>query len=379
MADGIDAASFDSYEGIRILIPGALALGLGEGMARTVNADHSGLGLGTFTSFIVALLIGLGFYFVDAPAKATVMQPLRPTDTLFAWNVKPRAGTTTVNLYFVMLDEKIPASIRNRSLYMGSMYRIGFEAIYLLIAASTAMLTLNVWSGKDITSGMHLDPRDVWIAAAFLVGVWLYSTRLDRGERRKEKRATDVRSKHFSRGDLAVLVAVLTIEAALLLAPHLPGKYATTLPTYALMGPTLLLHGFWAVRYFRGYTDRVEGKAVRRPIAATHACLILLAAQLSVLALIAFRPARLTALSDPELRTWLACAVVAQIMVCARGHEKRLRGAYATQNTWLELHKDMIIDAYFEAPKPVDASGDAAAATARATGEVPGWKFWKHG
>jgi hypothetical protein len=47
-------------------------------------------------------------------------------------------------------------------------------------------------------------------------------------------------------------------------------------------------------------------------------------------------------------RGWYAAALLALILVVARGHEKRLRGAYATQNTWLKLNRSDMIIKYFE-------------------------------
>jgi hypothetical protein len=340
MAEGIDAASFEFYEGIRILIPGAITLGLAEGVTRTLSADGDGLGLGTFASFVVALLVGLIFYFVDAPAKAAVVRPLRPTDTLFSWKVRPRSGTTTVNNYFVMLDEDIPGPIRARALYMGSMYRIGFEAVYLLALVSAAVLSLSTCTMRHPHIDAHREPRELSLAAACLVLIWLYSVYLDRDERRKEKKATDVRSKHFSRADTLAAVLIVAVLVGLYVAHDEIASWVLTLPSAALFA-------LWAVRYFRGYTDKSGTNTVTRPIAATHACLLLLVAQLSVVATLVILPYVDTDLSRNELRVWLVCALGAMVLVCGRGHEKRLRGAYATQNTWLMLHKSEIIAAYF--------------------------------
>jgi hypothetical protein len=350
MAEGIDASSFEFYEGIRILVPGAITLGLAEGVVRTVSSDGAGLGLSTFESFVASLLIGLVFYFVDAPAKAAVAVPLRPTDTLFSWNVTPRKGTNTVNNYFVMLDQDIPGPIRARALYMGSMYRIGFEAVYLLALVSAALLSLGNWTSRSLPVAVHREPREVWLGAAALVFVWLYSLYLDRAERKKKKKPTDVRSKHFSWWDLLFMVVVVAIHVVLFLKHD-------DIPGWLLVVPSAVLFGIWAVRYFRGYSKRANGRSVTRPISAAHACLLLLVAQLSVLSTLVLRPFADAELSHVELRAWLMGAVAALVLVCARGHERRLRGAYVTQSTWLDLHKSEIIVSYFtEPPAPTPPS-----------------------
>lgn len=448
MAEGIDAASFEFYEGIRILIPGALTVGLAEGAARTLHADHSGLQLGTFNSFVAALLIGLVFYFVDAPAKAAVFVPLRPTDTLFSWrDARPRKGATTVNTYFVMLDEYIPGPIRARALYMGSMYRVGFEAIYLLILASTAILTIGVWSTETLVLDATDHPQEVWVAGAVMVAIWGYSLYLDGAERNKEKKATDIRSMHFWPRDLILILVILALNILIYV-------FHDRFASWVLIVPIAVLVALWATRHFRGYAepdesatattrapattpahdpqptvrvaDRVrpqaavpakldaevqaeageEGpaesarpsagdapqtndtpgtsdgpskkaskKSKRRPIAATHACLLLLAVQLSVLTVVAALPWSSVGLSRDELRVWLFCAIAAMVMVCARGHEKRLRGAYATQNTWLTLHKEAVVERYFT---PVEEqSGDGATdGTSSSPEPMPGQHDW---
>ncbi len=376
MAEVVDAASFEFYEGIRILIPGAISLGLTEGVVRTVSTDGSGLGLGTFVSFVAALLIGLVFYFVDAPAKAAVALPLRPTDILFSWGVAPREGTNTVNNYFVMLDDDVPAPVRARALYMGSMYRIGFETVYLLALVSAALLSLGNWTASSLHVDMHRESREIWIGAAALVLTWLYSLYLDRAERSKKKKPTDVRSKHFSKFDLLLVIVLVASHVMLFLKhDHIPG--------WLLVLPSAALFGIWAVRYFRGYSEEQDGRAVRRPIAAAHACLLLLLAQLSVLSTLMFRPYSDADLSRNELSTWLACAFAAMVLVCARGHERRLRGAYVTQNTWLVLHKSQIIASYFTEPSAPMAADTQPTAPAPTESEAKGLrallkKVFKH-
>src|SRR5690242_14921107 len=118
MAGGVDAASFEFYEGIRIFIPGAVPVGLAAAIGETFHATATDLADKEITAIIAALGVGLLFYFVDAPARAASFKSLQPTELLDSWAVKPQ-GVSTLNAYLMMLDTDIPASIRARALYMG--------------------------------------------------------------------------------------------------------------------------------------------------------------------------------------------------------------------------------------------------------------------
>src|SRR5205823_5320665 len=77
----------------------------------------------------------------DVPAKAAAYAaPELPDRELSRWNVDAPGKIGLRNIYFVMLDEAFPPGIRNRALYMGSMFRIGFEAIYVVGGAALVVL-----------------------------------------------------------------------------------------------------------------------------------------------------------------------------------------------------------------------------------------------
>jgi hypothetical protein len=47
--------------------------------------------------------------------------------------------------------------------------------------------------------------------------------------------------------------------------------------------------------------------------------------------------------SDAGVIGWLTIPVVATILIAARGHERRLGGAYATQRHWLEMNRPRVV------------------------------------
>src|SRR6266496_2231217 len=207
MADGLDAASFEFYEGIQIILPGALALGLVYVTFRSFTSTGAGIDLNAASAVFAALLLGLLFYFVDAPAKAAVFQPLQPTDLLISWGKRPREGVSTLNAYFVMLDTVIPAPIRARALYMGSMYRIGFEAVYMLLTWGLVILTAPSWSTMPADTEWASFTWDMWVTAAVFVSAWVYTARRERRSSKRSRRLDDVATVSFSKLDVLILTA----------------------------------------------------------------------------------------------------------------------------------------------------------------------------
>lgn len=348
MAEGFDAASFEFYEGIRILIPGALTIALCEGAARTFSDHGAGLGFGTFSLLVISTLVGLVFYFVDAPSKSAVFSPLQPTDTLFEWGIKPKEGMTTLNAYFVMLDTDIPPPIRARALYMGSMFRIGFEAIYLLSLGSLLVLLSPLMVPHPVHPRLHwswiVHTPEVVTSFVAMVLTLAFAINRDRRDAKKKRRHTDIHTKRSSGVDWIVIVASLGAVAGM-------AFFWDGVRGYCLVVPPGALYLLWAIRYFRGYTNK-DAKEMRRPIAPGHATVLLGAVDVMVLILFSsLHPTGQRHLSPLELRAWFGVLVGALILVCSRGHEKRLRGAYSTQTSWLILNKKKILESYFSVPK----------------------------
>lgn len=405
MPEGVDATSFEFYEGIRIFVPGTLAVGIADGVARTVSTDGHGLGLGTVQAVVAALAAGLVFYFVDAPSKAAVMTPLQPTSHLAQWKLRTKPGTGLLNNYFVMLDVLIPAGIKARALYMGSMFRIGYEAIYMLAFASVAMLSLNVWTTSRFNPSTHNVAVDGWLVGLAVVVIYMTALRRDLGaSRRRRSRPvpTDMDAQNFNFFDNLVCAAVAAVTILMLLF-----GYALHVPTFVLGVPAAVALALWLYRYFKGYqlqadvtqreasatttatpeanttandpgrragfqglVDRwLPSQPRRRPIGAAQATLILGTAVLGAVATLSAQPLAKSSLSSQELRAWSLGAVLTLVLVAARGHEKRLKGAYATQNTWLTLNKDTVVEKYFVADDSQPEGTPTGSATPSSSGD----------
>ena len=154
---GVGASSFEFYEGIRIFVPGAIASGLYVAIGETFDFPVGLPTTGVLGALLAALVTGIVLLFIDAPSKSAAYNSRLPSDELGKWGVTPPHGSRVQNIFFTMLDEIMPASIRDRSLDMGSIFRIGFEGIYMAAVASIAVMTLILLfplNGPTVTRAM---------------------------------------------------------------------------------------------------------------------------------------------------------------------------------------------------------------------------------
>jgi hypothetical protein len=216
VASGVDAASFDFYEGVRIFVPGAITLGLVAGVESTFGIRSFYFTEHEVTSVVGALVAGLMFYFTDMPARAAVYKPFQPTSELKSWG-KPKGGVGLANLYFVMLDTDVPGPIRARALYMGSMYRIGFEAIYLLLGTSVGVLLGATMTTSRAGLRQQRPPfADTGVVIAIAIGMILLAMRNERARRKRNKQSeTDSHAGSFPKIDEGAIVILTAATVAI--------------------------------------------------------------------------------------------------------------------------------------------------------------------
>lgn len=340
MAEGIDAASFEFYEGIRIFIPGAIAVGMAGGVGVTFDVKWLDPTGNTLAAVVASLLVGLVFYFVDAPARSAVIRPLQPTEILRSWG--ERGELSTLNTYLLLLDTEVPPAIRARALYMGSMFRIGFEAIFLLILGGLAVvlspIAIYEVSGVD---GGAATPTRTWLMAGVLscwvFAVWRHKQQ-GRASRPEATSVGDVPTVTTNRVDYALLAVASAVYGVLFLRhDHFQSR--------TLVIPCVALAALWAVRYFRGYAPIARG--ARRPVDAVHAVLLASVPILMGMGSQFLNPPRARHMSLYEEVTWDAVMLVGLLLITARGHERRLRGAYSSQNSWLVSNRRRILQVHY--------------------------------
>src|SRR5258708_10028090 len=84
----VNASSFEAYEGIRILLPGAIVVTLYAYVVATWAPSLASPSANTFGAIVAALLIGLFLLFVDFPARSAVYKSRElPDPELRSWDI----------------------------------------------------------------------------------------------------------------------------------------------------------------------------------------------------------------------------------------------------------------------------------------------------
>jgi hypothetical protein len=346
----LGASSFEFYEGIRILIPGAACVGLYSGVVATFGLAAPTPHESIIGALIATLIAGLLLHFIDLPSRSTVYRSELPDVVLEEWKLP--SGLNRVNFYFVLLDTDIPSGIRNRALYMGSMFRIGYELIYLLFATAVCVVTLAfLIPGAGPEQPNTAVVSALWTGAALFAALFLTTLGLDLYRPRGTGETVWIKRKRRLRLLLQQLSALdcLLLMASLALAGAYQHFGFASLAGAAVAVPGLA----WAVRFQRGYLDPVDRRPTRlsSPVAALWYCWT--GVMLSVLAALNF-PAQCS-LGIAETVAWLGSALFAGVLMVSRGPEKKLRGSYSTQRTWLRLNEEKLKQKYLSPPEQASA------------------------
>jgi hypothetical protein len=386
----VGSDSFEFYEGVRIVIPGAVLAGLGKLLLWTVDPSES-LSADFGMVLIAAVGLGLVAYFVDIPRQSAVYNRGLPSET-FEKKFKDALETSSVNprnAFFVVSDEVYPSAIRARALYSGSMFRIGFEAVLLIGLVQFAPWLIAIRTPGD---GIRPQPDYFWwlVALACLPFVWLVAayTNTRRAELFPPKgpdegatararvddsasgeptdAANDSQAPRWQRALQVAMVApkllardmnlidllVLTASAALVTLGVIVGQSTTaqTLITFGISG----LAGLWVVRFV--YGGGTFSRSKRAPFDRLTVTFLFLVAALPAAVLARYRGGH-AFLADPaRVAAWLGAAALTALLIAARGHDKRLIGGYSTQKAWFELHEKDVIKALTESAAAPDQS-----------------------
>lgn len=331
----LGASSFEFYEGIRIFIPGAICVALYAGVVATFGLNAPMPTESIVGSALGALICGLLLYFVDFPTHSAAFRNGLPDRELEQFELPSWLNRT--NFYFVLLDTALPTGIKDRALYMGSMFRIGYELTYLLFTTSVCVVSvaLLVPSAGEPRPDASVEPV-LWIALALFVGLFLLALsfdllRITRGNRTAKP---DRQKKHSSViEDLSSVDLCLLVLTAISLAAY---GFSDVQPLGGV-GIAVPL-ATWAVRYQRGYPSKKGRRPCRRLIAVIW--LSVAGAALCIVGLLAMPEASTLGLG--ETIGWIGTALFAGGIVVSRGAEKKLLGSYSTQRTWLSLNADRV-------------------------------------
>lgn len=337
----IAAGSFDAYEGIRIAIPGALGVAAASEAYQTIcMASSNPLTGSAGVAIVAALILGLLFYFADIPAKSAAYEKDQPTRRL--WEDYRTSGLTRaefINRYFILFDTDMPATIRNRSLYMGSMYRIGVEMIllaglttYSVVGAAAADYGQPAQGHRSLLLSVGAGCVGVVIVSGF-IGNFRYEGTRARRSNRSVPTAFEVAksaANDLSRNWWAAFFLGLVIQVSAVFVGGGARRFLV---------PTGLAIAFmvWAIRYVRGQVSSAEPEPLSAVTAGT-----LYGLPLGVSWVVLLSAGKSILYTDARVMGWLGAAALTLALIMVRGHERKLLGGYYSQRAWCQQNKDAV-------------------------------------
>jgi hypothetical protein len=339
--------SFDSYEGIRIVIPGLVTFAAGVATFTTIAPDEDlGLASDAFVGLVSALAVGLFLYFWDIPARSAAFNENQPTDYLEGQfpDVKPSEILTA---YFLLLNTKMPSNTRNRSLYMGSMYRIGLEMILALGIATYLVFGASLLSyGPTVDHGTHW-PRLVSAATLILsFGLSLVITHgYERRSAEKSRESATRMGRTVRRDLLRWSTSIYLAGLILIVMPNLTAlinAWGSDVSRRLVTVGMAVCFGYWVYRYVRGYSVDAETRKRKRFHSATSGLLFIIPI---VASLLVYGAKEHSVLGQANLMVaWTGAAWVVLMSVVIRGHERKLHGVYVGQTRWLKENPESMSD-----------------------------------
>jgi hypothetical protein len=338
----VGTQSFDFYEGIRIFIPATVAVAAAEALYRTLTGGGSSTLLteNVALAVVAVLFAGLFLYFLDIPTKFIAYRSAQPTEEL-----ERLAGTAgnvrAVNAYFVLLDTVMPAQIRARSLYMGSIFRIGVEVILTLATCSFGIFLYSLYAVPTFQSPPSVVEAYCQFAILVLLAIAIITVVLQakRLRPRISRRAAFGRTCRTIGGSvgwcgLAVLVAGISLTWIASASENPPRPFRVA-------GPLALI-SLWLVLHVGG---KPLGSNDRTPLdGATNVVLFVTCAVSTVASRIELTSDGSILAGRLEYGGWLSVLVVVSVLLAARGHEKRLKGAYSMQRAWMAMNPGAVTE-----------------------------------
>lgn len=371
----VGSGAFEFYDGLRILIPGTFVVALYVAIGDTFGF-LSGIGdVQALPAIVGGLIAGILLMFLDIPSFAAVYHYESPLLVLESWDRYPPRGSYLLNVYYELLDGEFPGTMRTRTHYLGVIYRIGFEAVFLLTLPAIAVLTLGTIYPSVGSRTPHINVKDghlaLIIGAVLLFAIFMAAivTRW-RGRNRSSKYETNTFRRQLE-GVVGEIVDELQWLDVSCMAVGLTCALVfawTDMRPFGVVGVALTMI-LWALRYQFGIRrpevvnradknvkarDKTTGTILpnrMNPHVQTGMVYSTVAAAAMLICayhgLSANGPLGTTALVD-----WLGALTAGSLLLVSRSHERKLLGSYAEQRTWLNRNQDkMIANGYFGASK----------------------------
>ena len=367
----VNSGAFEFYEGLRILIPGSFVLAIYVAIGNTFGFVSGAAGIDVLPGLVGALFAGLFLFFVDVPSRAAVFAFESPERVLRGWGHRPPPGGNHLNVYYEILDTIFPTGIRSRTYYLGVIYRIGFESIYLLALPAVSVLAISSFYPEVGTPADHVDAHESRVTFVVAAALILVALAASIRARAKEYRFKD-RAKLKSEGKPASVMAELWAELPRIDFLIFTASIAATVAyvgfdasRYFGTGAVIATTSIWAFRYLHGVkrqdrTTRDTGTTVpeRQNLHVVSASVFTSAPVLLTLACSYSAAPNSTTLSAQGAVGWSAALVLAATLVHFRSHERKLLGSYGLQRTWLLRNREKIEKDFYGA-EPAAASASA--------------------
>lgn len=362
----ISSGSFEFYEGLRVLVPGSFVVALYVAIGNTFGFVEGAGAIGALPTILGTLFAGMIFLFIDTPSKAAVFAYESPELVLKSWKNPPPPGGNHLNVYYEVLDTIVSPAIRARTYYLGVIYRIGFETIYLLALPAIVALTLSALYpevGKP-AAGVDADAsRIVLTAAAAVVLTALigsingrYKEHGGKGVPRGLPRLRSVL------GDVQLEIPWADRIVLLAAAGAALGYSAFDLNRSFAVGAIAATGGLWAFRYLVGVPRQDMSPGLtgtlpppRQNLHGVSASILFTIASLTTLGCCFAGAPNSTTLTGKVSVGWSVAVVLAAALIHFRGHERKLLGSYGLQRTWLLRNRVRIEKDYYGVEEVVSA------------------------
>jgi hypothetical protein len=353
----VNPSSFEAYEGIRILIPGAVIVSVYGVVVDTFAPSAPSPASNAGAAVISALLVGLVLLFLDLPVKSAAYlnpSPGLPNRKLESWGVDPKRS---LNLYLALLDVAIPATIRNRSLYMGSIFRIGFEGLYALGLTSIGVFaTAAAFPELGPSRGGTTATRAILFAIPLVSLLTLSGAAWVRIQYRVNNAKGPVSTLEATRSVLNEQAGGVGITGLIGIILGLGAfvVFVCSHSSYAVLVAAAVPAIAWAVKYFRGRPSG-SGKGAHRLRLSPPAAVLLYAIPNAFGCCgAALVTGATTSFDTGTALAWAGLSLIPAFLIVSRGHERKLNGSFAAQNTWMDMNKMDLLEKYPLLENPSD-------------------------
>ncbi len=368
---------------MRIVLPGTFVVALYAATGSTFGFLSSASDISTLPAIVGAVIVGMLFLFVDFPSRATLFQFESPELVLRTWGNRPPSGGNHLNVYYEILDTFMPAGIRVRTTYLGVIYRIGFEAVYLLTLPALAVLTLGELYPSVGRPNFHHRHESllILITGAAVILMFFIASFMARCKEHRYKGAKTVaeRVTRVMTNDIRVEVPWpdrVFLAAAVAIATAYAFQFHLRNPRWAVAA-IFITTAIWSVRYFWGVRrPRDEGEAVtdpktgqeffridpktgtrlpsRRNLHGVSASLLFTIAALTSIGCVLRKLPSTGPITTTACAAWAGSLVAGAALIHFRSHERKLLGSYGLQRTWLVRHRREIETKYYGVRPPAE-------------------------